>query len=150
VRIQSLSQQTWTLVEKVNSSGTGEVSGFLDSLGANKQREAARMTALFDRVARNGPRQGTAKCHQIQDDIWELIYGSLRILFAHDGNRLILCTSVNTNLRCPVFSEVRCPLFLGLRSHLFRIQVVASSLGFGVDRGFGLPSSPALRFSLSR
>jgi phage-related protein len=93
VRIRSLSQQTWTLVEKVNSSGTGEVSGFLDSLGANKRREAARMTALLDRVARNGPRLGAAKCHQIQGDIWELIYGSLRILFAHDGNRLILCTS---------------------------------------------------------
>ncbi|QOC23240.1 type II toxin-antitoxin system RelE/ParE family toxin [Wenzhouxiangella sp. AB-CW3] len=31
--------------------------------------------------------------HKIQDDIWELIQGSLRILFAHDGNRLILCTS---------------------------------------------------------
>jgi len=93
MRIRSLSRQNWTLVEKVDSSGTGEVSGFLDSLGANKRREAARMTALFDRVARNGPRLGATKCHQIQDDIWELIYGSLRILFAHDGNRLILCTS---------------------------------------------------------
>ena len=81
------------MIEKVDADGTGQVSGFLMSLGANKQREAARMTALFDRVARNGPRQGTAKCHKIQDDIWELIQGSLRILFAHDGNRLILCTS---------------------------------------------------------
>ena len=81
------------MIEKVDASGTGQVSGFLMSLGANKQREAARMTALFDRVARNGPRQGTAKCHKTQDDIWELIQGSLRILFAHDGNRLILCTS---------------------------------------------------------
>ena len=93
MRVRLLSQQTWTLIEKVDSSGTGEISGFLDSLGANKRKEAARMTALFDRVARNGPRLGTAKCHQIQGDIWELIYGSLRILFAHDGNRLILCTS---------------------------------------------------------
>ena len=56
--------------------------------------------------------------------------------------------SVNTNLRCPVFSEVRCPLFLGLRSHLFRSQVVISSLDFGVDRALALPSRPALRFIL--
>jgi len=93
VRIRLLSHRNWTLVEKVDSSGTGEISGFLDSLGANKRREAARMTALFDRVARNGPRLGAAKCHQVQGEIWELIHGSLRILFAHDGNRLILCTS---------------------------------------------------------
>ena len=51
------------------------------------------MIALFDRVAANGPRLGTAKCHQIQGEIWELIHGSLRVLFAHDGNQLILCTS---------------------------------------------------------
>jgi phage-related protein len=93
MRIRSLSQGNWALVEKVDSSGIGEVSGFLQGLGANKQREASRMTALLDRVAKHGPRQGTAKCHQIQGDIWELIHGSLRILFAHEGHRLILCTS---------------------------------------------------------
>lgn len=91
--LRSLSQKTWNLVEMVDASGVGRVSGFLAGLGANKQREAAAMVALLDRVAAQGPRQGTAKCHQIQGEIWELIHGSLRVLFAHDGNRLILCTS---------------------------------------------------------
>ena len=50
------------------------------------------MLALIDRVAAQGTRLGAAKCHQIQGEIWELIHGSLRILFAHDGHRLILCT----------------------------------------------------------
>ncbi|MGY6588646.1 MAG: type II toxin-antitoxin system RelE/ParE family toxin [Wenzhouxiangella sp.] len=50
------------------------------------------MLALIDRVAAQGTRLGAAKCHQIQGDIWELIHGSIRILFAHDGDRLILCT----------------------------------------------------------
>lgn len=71
MRVRSLSQRTWTLIEKVDADGTGLVSGFLMSLGANKQREAARMTALFDRVARNGPRQGTAKCTRSR-----MIYGN--------------------------------------------------------------------------
>lgn len=93
MRVRSLSQKNWKLIEKVDSGGMGEVSGFLHGLGANKQREASRMTALLDRVAAQGPRQGTAKCHKIQGDIWELIHGSLRILFAHDGHRLIICTS---------------------------------------------------------
>lgn len=93
MRVRLISQQNWALVEKVDSSGAGEVSSFLQSLGANKQREATRMTALLDRVAAQGPRQGTAKCHKIQGDIWELIQGSLRILFAHDGHQLIVCTS---------------------------------------------------------
>ena len=91
--IRSLSKKSWNLVEVVDAAGVGKVSGFLADLGANKQREAAGMTALFDRVAVHGPRQGTAKCHQIQGEIWELIHGTLRVLFAHDGNRLILCTS---------------------------------------------------------
>jgi|GEM_PF-6519201 len=30
---------------------------------------------------------------RIQGEIWELIHGSLRILFAHDGHQLIVCTS---------------------------------------------------------
>jgi phage-related protein len=93
MRVQTLSHRNWHLIEKVDASGSGLVSGFLNGLGANKQREAARMTALLDRVAAQGPRQGTAKCHQIQGDIWELIHGSLRILFAHDGHQLIVCTS---------------------------------------------------------
>src|SRR6056297_141396 len=58
--------------------------------------------------------------------------------------------TVNTNLTCPFSSEVRWPLFGGLRSHLFRCQVVVSSLLSDGVRGLGLPSSPALRFSLSR
>ena len=78
--IRSLSKKSWNLVEVVDAAGVGKVSGFLADLGANKQREAAGMTALFDRVAVHGPRQGTAKCHQIQDEIWELIHGSLRVL----------------------------------------------------------------------
>lgn len=93
MRVRSLSQKAWTLIEKVDAGGTGEVSGFLQGLGANKRREASRMVALMDRVAVEGPRQGAAKCHQIDGEIWELIRGSLRILFAHDGHRLILCTS---------------------------------------------------------
>lgn len=93
MRVQTLSRSNWHLIEKLDSSGSGLVSGFLGNLGANKQREAARMVALMDRVAAHGPRQGTSKCHQIQGDIWELIHGSLRVLFAHDGHRLIVCTS---------------------------------------------------------
>lgn len=93
MRVQTLSRKNWHLIEKVDASGSGLVSGFLTGLGANKQREAARMTALLDRVAAHGPRQGTAKCHQIQGEIWELIHGQLRILFAHDGHQLIVCTS---------------------------------------------------------
>ncbi len=91
--VRSLSKKSWNLVEVVDAAGVGKVSGFFADLGANKQREATRMIALFDRVAANGPRLGTAKCHQIQGEIWELIHGSLRVLFAHDGNQLILCTS---------------------------------------------------------
>ena len=91
--VRSLSKKSWNLVEVVDCAGVGAVSGFLADLGANKQREATRMTALLDRVAVHGPRQGTAKCHQIQGEIWEFIHGSLRVLFAHDGNQLILCTS---------------------------------------------------------
>jgi len=30
--------------------------------------------------------------------------------------------NVNTNLKCPVFSEVRCPLSGGLKSHLLRFS----------------------------
>jgi len=91
--VRSLSKKSWNLVEVVDCAGVGAVSGFLADLGANKKREATRMTALLDRVAVHGPRQGTAKCHQIQGEIWEFIHGSLRVLFAHDGNQLILCTS---------------------------------------------------------
>jgi len=86
MRVQTLNHKNWHLIEKVNAGGKGRVSDFLERVGANKQRAAARMIALMDRVALNGPRQGTAKCHQIQGDIWELIYGSLRVLFAHDGD----------------------------------------------------------------
>jgi len=93
MRVQTLSRRNWHLIEKVDSGGSGLVSGFLEGVGANKQREAARMVALMDRVAAHGPRQGTAKCHQLKGDIWELIQGSLRVLFAHDGHRLIICTS---------------------------------------------------------
>ena len=93
MRVQTLNRRNWHLIEKVNAAGNGLVSGFLEGLGANKQREATSMVALMDRVASHGPRQGTAKCHKIQGDIWELIYGSLRVLFAHDGHRLIICTS---------------------------------------------------------
>jgi|GEM_PF-7065538 len=64
MRVQTLSRENWHLIEKVDASGSGLVSGFLTGLGANKQREAARMTALLDRVAAHGPRQGSAKCHQ--------------------------------------------------------------------------------------
>ena len=93
MRVQTLNHKNWHLIEKVDAAGRGLVTDFLVGLGANKQREATRMIALMDRVAANGPRQGTAKCHQIKGDIWELIYGSLRVLFAHDGHRLIICTS---------------------------------------------------------
>ncbi|MBU1188510.1 MAG: type II toxin-antitoxin system RelE/ParE family toxin [Gammaproteobacteria bacterium] len=93
MRIQTINRKNWHLIEKVNAAGRGLVTDFLVGLGANKQREATRMIALMDRVAANGPRQGTAKCHQIKGDIWELIHGSLRVLFAHDGHRLIICTS---------------------------------------------------------
>jgi len=86
MRVQTLNHKNWHLIEKVNAGGKGRVSDFLERVGANKQRAAARMIALMDRVALNGPRQGMTKCHQIQGDIWELIYGSLRVLFAHDGD----------------------------------------------------------------
>ena len=93
MRVQTLKRKNWHLIEKVDSGGSGLVSGFLEGVGANKQREAARMVALMDRVATQGPRLGAAKCHQIQGEIWELIRGSLRVLFAHDGQKLIICTS---------------------------------------------------------
>jgi phage-related protein len=93
MRVRTLTRKSWHLIEKVESDQCGLVSGFLEGLGANKQREAARMVALLDRVAANGPRLGAEKCHQIHGEIWELIYGSLRILFAHEGDQLIVCTS---------------------------------------------------------
>jgi phage-related protein len=80
------------LVEPVDSKGTGSVSGFLAGLGANKRAHAAGMVRLFDRAAARGPRLGTAKCHQIDGEIWELINGSIRVLFVHDGDRMLLLT----------------------------------------------------------
>lgn len=106
--VRVLSKKTWVLLELVDSAGVGHISGFLAGLGANKRGEASRMVALLDRVAEAGPRLGTAKCHQLQGEIWELIQGSLRVLFAHDGDRVILCSSgfIKKNRKTPR-SEIR-------------------------------------------
>ena len=92
MRVRILKQQNWKLIEPVDSKGTGSVSGFLAGLGANKRAHAAGMVQLFDRATARGPRLGTAKCHQIDGEIWELIKGSIRVLFVHDGDQVLLLT----------------------------------------------------------
>jgi len=73
--------------------GDCHLLSFLNQLEGDFQDQADRMTDLLDRVAEKGPPRKSEVCHQIQDNIWQLESGRLRVLWFYGRDRgVIICS----------------------------------------------------------
>ena len=69
-----------------------ESRNFLSTLGANLQREGIRMLVCINRMAERGPDFSPDVCHQVEEKLYQLSQGSLRVLWFYDRDRIIICT----------------------------------------------------------
>lgn len=52
--------------------------------------EKVRMLARLDAVAQDGPPKNTKICHQIEEGLWQIELGRIRVLWFYDSGRIIL------------------------------------------------------------
>src|SRR5579885_2566894 len=52
--------------------------------------EKVRMLARLEAVAQNGPPRNTKICHQIEEGLWQIELGRVRVLWFYDAGRIIL------------------------------------------------------------
>jgi phage-related protein len=64
----------------------------LDFLGERDRRskEKLRMIARLQNMAEEGPPLNTSICHQIEDGIWQVEAGRIRVLWFYDEGRMIV------------------------------------------------------------
>lgn len=66
---------------------------FFDELEANLVKDRDRMLNLLEKVAVNGPpKHNIEASRSLEDGIYELKRGSLRVLWFYDSGRVIVCT----------------------------------------------------------
>lgn len=83
---------TYRLYATCDARGTPELLDFLESLGANMQKDRARMLALLEQVAETGPPRNVEQSHKLEGDIWEFIQGRLRVCWFFDEGKVVVCT----------------------------------------------------------
>ena len=82
------SSARWTIEYFATDRGTSPIEEFLSSLPA---RERARATLYIELLRATGVSLGSPHARQLQDQLWELRPGSVRIIyFADSGRRFVL------------------------------------------------------------
>lgn len=99
MRLKTLRAGKWTVVAPVDEQGQCDVLDAIVALAGDKKTRAtaAGFAALWDRIPVEGPKAlGTVNYHCVDDDndIYEFIKGSHRLLCFPANGRLVVCSHV--------------------------------------------------------
>ena len=84
----------WHFVTPADPGGDSELLEFFAGLDQRRQKDLAGMLAKIEHAATDlrGPACFNDDiCHKIEDEIWQLSHGALRLLFFYSGDRVVVC-----------------------------------------------------------
>lgn len=82
----------WTVYAVCTERGDCPLLSFLQE-GEPKgwqSKEKGRMLARLASVAEDGPPRNAEACHQVDDEIWQLEQGRVRVLWFYDEGRVVV------------------------------------------------------------
>lgn len=92
MKLIKLHEGQYTVHAVCDRQGEAELLQFLEGLGANYRSSRDGMLNLLERCAEHGPPRNADLKHHLDDGIFELIKGQLRVLFFTDAGKLIICS----------------------------------------------------------
>jgi phage-related protein len=100
MKLRLVRRSWWTLYAVCTDRGACPLLDFLHSgVQVTSQglrpkgpvaNEKVRMLARLDAVAQDGPPRNAKICHQIEEDLWQIELGRIRVLWFYDAGRIIL------------------------------------------------------------
>lgn len=92
MRLLKLHEGQYTVHAICDGQGEAQLLQFLEGLGANYSSSRNGMLNLLERCAGHGPPRNADLKHRLDDGIFELIKGQLRVIFFTDAGNLIICS----------------------------------------------------------
>lgn len=92
MKLLKLHERQYTIHAVCDNHGNAALVDFLEDLGANLKANRDGMLALLDHCAENGPPRNADQKHHLEDGIFELKKGKLRVLYFTDKGKLIICS----------------------------------------------------------
>lgn len=92
MKLLKLHEGQYTIHAVCDGRGEAPLLRFLENLGANYRSNRDGMLNLLERCAEHGPPRNADLKHQLDEGIYELIKGQLRVVFFTDAGKLIICS----------------------------------------------------------
>lgn len=92
MKLLKLHEGQYTVHAVCDERGEAQLLEFLEGLGANYRSSRDGMLNLLERCAAHGPPRNADLKHRLDDGIYELIKGQLRVVFFTDAGKLIICS----------------------------------------------------------
>lgn len=92
MKLLKLHEGQYTVHAVCDERGEAQLVDFLEGLGANYSSNRNGMLNLLERCAEHGPPRNADLKHRLDDGIYELIKGQLRVIFFTDAGKLIICS----------------------------------------------------------
>lgn len=92
MKLLKLHESQYTIHAVCDGRGEVQLLQFLEGLGANYASSRNGMLNLLERCAEHGPPRNADLKHQLDDGIYELRKGQLRVVFFTDAGKLIICS----------------------------------------------------------
>jgi len=92
VKLLKLHEGQYTVHAVCDERGEAQLLEFLEGLGTNYNSNRNGMLNLLERCAEHGPPRNADLKHRLDDGIYELIKGQLRVVFFTDAGKLIICS----------------------------------------------------------
>lgn len=92
MKLLKLHEGQYTVHAVCDERGEAQLLEFLEGLGANYNSNRNGMLNLLERCAEHGPPRNADLKHRLDDGIYELIKGQLRVVFFTDAGKLIICS----------------------------------------------------------
>lgn len=92
MKLIKLYEGQYTVHAACDGQGETPLLQFLEGLGANYRSSLNGMLNLLERCAAQGPPANADLKHRLDDGIFELIKGQLRVVFFTDAGKIIICS----------------------------------------------------------
>lgn len=92
MKLLKLHESQYTVHAVCDERGEAQLLEFLEGLGANYSSSRNGMLNPLERCAEHGPPGNAELKHRLDDGIYELIKGQLRVVFFTDAGKLIICS----------------------------------------------------------
>lgn len=93
--LRQMARDVWTVMAPVDHRGRCRVRESMARLEADRPGELARLVALLDRVAAEGPPRNEARSRRVAPGIYEFkTRGAIRVPYFMDKGHIIICTDV--------------------------------------------------------